>query len=952
MRDKYVLGMLTSGRPFTTRPVWQWDKGLMLVWPDAQAATLPETYEMHWSNEPRGTASVHVGTRDGVILPDEYVNSGNPVYGWVYVPAQDGSAVTVYDIIVPVTQRAQPSDYEPTPEEQTVIDEAIAALNDAVAKCEEAETKTPHVENGVWVVWNAVTGEWESTGITAKGDKGDKGDPGKDYDPTEMQNLVDTAHKLVDGKDTSGNPDAQYSENNAEYFKNQAQQILSSVSTEGATQIAAIQAKGAETLESIPDDYTELSSDVSNLKNAINGFGGGTRNVTSEVEWSSTAGGVNYPNGVIVSNLTGYSNADIPLNGATHVEGHTRAGLEPEKAMGFFDSNGIWIPGNYNQGGSSYDWNYSLDVPDGAVTLRLCCSTSYINTFTCILTLPGTAGLEDRVEALEENPGITDYTDLSNKPSIENVTLTGNKSLADFGIASKSDVDSLEIEINGGESPIDTEIAIADFSQDNFRIMSNGYWASQNNGAYYMQLPEGVISVSIKANASYKTMFAFLSAYSPVNGQKAPVVGNSGNPFEVNAGETEKQDVPETATFIWISRQNANGNNTTPQKVIFTEIGTTVGFAERLNQIENGNSIKYSGSYYQVREGNFTAGSCWRLELTETTYDFVEIKALTDASDTSSGETQFILYKNNPTLWSPLKDYEAIRYGVNGSCSLIINDCSSIYDNIERKVFYCGESREYKKLIDAIKAAERYMGSILYVDAGTYDLVSEFGADYFSGISSGGMHGVSLKNRIHIIFSPNSYVTCHYTGDNAYVLEDFSPFNCGQYGFTVENLNLSSSRVRYAIHDERNGKPEQCLSHYINCKITHDNTENEEWHSYSCIGGGLGSNHEVIIENCVFKSVVDEGTTVHGCVSYHPSNNVSEHNFAAKLTVKDNYFETGTLELSGSRTDASIDTVVIFTNNSIEYNGANAQNGLYFSGNQSYQGTHYDIKAWNNDMRQ
>ena len=239
MRDKYVMGMLTSGRPFTTRPVWQWDKGLTLVWPDAQAATLPETYEMHWSNEPRGTASVHVGTRDGVILPDEYVNSGKPVYGWVYVPSQDGSAVTVYDIIVPVTQRAQPSDYVPTPEEQTVIDEAIAALNDAVEKCEDAVEKTPHPDqNGIWLVWNAVTGEWESTGIQAYGKDGTDG---TDYQITpedyqaiaaevaqnaQFQQLEEDIHEITYGTDKSGNPlpsTNPHSNNNAEHFCKQAE---------------------------------------------------------------------------------------------------------------------------------------------------------------------------------------------------------------------------------------------------------------------------------------------------------------------------------------------------------------------------------------------------------------------------------------------------------------------------------------------------------------------------------------------------------------------------------------------------------------------------------------------------------------------------------------------------------------------------------------------------------
>lgn len=39
--------------------------------------------------------------------------------------------------------------------------------------------------------------------------------------------------------------------------------------------------------------------------------------------------------------------------------------------------------------------------------------------------------------------GSTDYADLSNKPKINNVELSGNKSLNDLGIASKTDLDTL-----------------------------------------------------------------------------------------------------------------------------------------------------------------------------------------------------------------------------------------------------------------------------------------------------------------------------------------------------------------------------------------------------------------------------------------------------------------------------------------------------------------------------
>lgn len=46
---------------------------------------------------------------------------------------------------------------------------------------------------------------------------------------------------------------------------------VTAINDAGATQIAAVQAKGTQTIASIPGDYTELSNEVENLKSAISG---------------------------------------------------------------------------------------------------------------------------------------------------------------------------------------------------------------------------------------------------------------------------------------------------------------------------------------------------------------------------------------------------------------------------------------------------------------------------------------------------------------------------------------------------------------------------------------------------------------------------------------------------------------------------------------------------------
>lgn len=181
-----------------------------------------------------------------------------------------------------------------------------------------------------------------------------------------------------------------------------------------AQKIAAIEAKGTQTLDSIPEDYTELSGEVDDLKSALNG-GTYTDDVTSSVEWESGKSVV-ASNGTYNSENTNYSSADIQLNGASNVSGYTRAGQDSDKGMVFLGTNGQYISGDYNAGATTYDWEYNLIVPEGAAILRLCCATSRIADFTCALQYDNSAGLISKVSTLEEqmepiSSKINDLTD-------------------------------------------------------------------------------------------------------------------------------------------------------------------------------------------------------------------------------------------------------------------------------------------------------------------------------------------------------------------------------------------------------------------------------------------------------------------------------------------------------------------------------------------------------------
>lgn len=267
------------------------------------------------------------------------------------------------------------------------------------------------------------------------------------------------------------------------------------------------------------------------------------------------------------------------------------------------------------------------------------------------------------------------------------------------------------------------------------------------------------------------------------------------------------------------------------------------------------------------------------------------------------------------------------------------------------EVFYCGANRTLTTLKAGLEAATAKMDSTLYVDPGTYDLVQEFGESWFDNLDGSlTLIGLQLKNRVHVIFSPNSKVVSHYTGNNQYAQSLYSPFNAGQYGFTLENLTLECSRCRYAIHDERNGGTEIYKSSYINCNVYIDNSENDYWSSRCGIGGGLGANAEVMINSCVWGSDNPDTANARNAVYYHLSNSHSDSNHRAFVTIKNCYFKTGCIQLDpGYLTTSAENSTFVITNNSFSqvYNGADSQ-GVFHS---SLDLNTSDLYEWNNEIR-
>ena len=176
-------------------PLFQYDYGQHLIF---YGAELPTAYEVHFSNDTFESSKTSIGDDSGVDIPDEYLLNGNDIHVWIFLHEGEDDGETEYHGIIHVVKRAEPTNEEPTPVQQDVITQAIAALNAAVAQCNADVEKYPVVIEGYWCVWDEESQQYVNTGTEAKGDKGDKGDTGATPDLS-----VGTVSTLQPGSDVT-----------------------------------------------------------------------------------------------------------------------------------------------------------------------------------------------------------------------------------------------------------------------------------------------------------------------------------------------------------------------------------------------------------------------------------------------------------------------------------------------------------------------------------------------------------------------------------------------------------------------------------------------------------------------------------------------------------------------------------------------------------------------------
>lgn len=111
-----VKAVYAGGRSLFTRGVLQYNYGMVLR---LEGLELPSSFEVDFSNSDiPAHRSISVTGADGeVMIPDELLSTGLPVYAFIYLHPTDESGMTVYKVTIPVMSRPQrPGQQQARPE--------------------------------------------------------------------------------------------------------------------------------------------------------------------------------------------------------------------------------------------------------------------------------------------------------------------------------------------------------------------------------------------------------------------------------------------------------------------------------------------------------------------------------------------------------------------------------------------------------------------------------------------------------------------------------------------------------------------------------------------------------------------------------------------------------------------------------------------------------------------
>lgn len=367
-----------------------------------------------------------------------------------------------------------------------------------------------------------------------------------------------------------------------------------------------------------------------------------------------------------------------------------------------------------------------------------------------------------------------------------------------------------------------------------------------------------------------------------------------------------------------------------PDSVLFKNVGYYFNNVTAVMEQANSNDWVVS-DYIPVGYGITVTGSAYsayRPQIVEydSTYNIV-------------GQQKLGAIGSVTKTYTPSDGVAFVRLQSTTSTGNIASGTQKMYETIP-KVYHVEKdgTGDYTNLATAISEATRRMDAVVYVGAGTWDILEELGQEYLANVSAS-QSGIVLKNRVHVICSSKAYIKCLYSGSDTNVISWLSAFNAGKYGFTLENADIEVANVRYCVHDERNADTDHYDNYYINCRMK--NTNQVSGSLSQCIGGGLGYDGHIIIDGCTFENPLREN---YGIVSYHNAHGAATDS-RSLIEVKGCYFYGKNTFRAGYYGNTTSITQCLVHGNSMGAAPYVTQEDT------SFTNVNMEIIAWNNEIR-
>ena len=140
MNGKVTHAVFHDERICETAPLYQYDYGQVLMFDDI---TLPETYEVFFSNNITEPAYISIGTSEGALIPDILLQSGKNVLACVFLHEGQDDGETEYVVRIPVRPRSHLSEDQIPESEHSIVSDLITIVQELQSQITFLENRIP-----------------------------------------------------------------------------------------------------------------------------------------------------------------------------------------------------------------------------------------------------------------------------------------------------------------------------------------------------------------------------------------------------------------------------------------------------------------------------------------------------------------------------------------------------------------------------------------------------------------------------------------------------------------------------------------------------------------------------------------------------------------------------------------------------------------------------------------